>query len=58
MKYIEESIKQALSYIKDVDGCGCKDEDCLNIATNSLRRALQRIAELKEMDVEGGKKNK
>ena len=56
MKYIEESIKQALSYIKDVDGCGCQDEDCLNIATNSLRRALQRIAELKEMDVEGGKK--
>ena len=48
MKYIEDSIKHALSYIKDVEGYGCQDKDCLTIAENSLRRALQRIAELKK----------
>lgn len=28
MKYIEESVKRALSYIKDVEGCGDQDEEC------------------------------
>ena len=45
IKSLEESIKRALSYIKDVDGNGCQEEDCLNIATNSLNRAIKLLEE-------------
>ena len=41
MRYIIDAIKHALSYLKDVEGNGCREEDCLNIATNSLNHALE-----------------